>query len=260
MDLGLKGKIAVVTGANKGIGKAIAKTLATEGSTVIINGYQRSLTEETTRELRGLNLNVEGYTADVSNEKLVKKMVNYISMKYGRLDILVNNAGIPGSGKSICDVQFEDWKKIININLSSAFFCIKHAAPVMKKNNYGRIVNISSIFAFSGGIPGIPDYVSSKAGLIGLTKNAALELGKWGITVNTVLPGFIKTDMLSYLHESELKALAKQIPVRRIGTPQDVANLVCFLVSELSSYINGAVIHIDGGRTEYVFGGRLNET
>jgi 3-oxoacyl-[acyl-carrier protein] reductase len=245
-------KVALVTGAARGIGKAVALTLAREGADVVVN-YVKSheQAEEVTEEIRQMGRRAKAVQADVSKKQAVEKLVETTVADFERLDILVNNAGITRHA-SLLEMAEEDWDLVLAVNLKGAFLCTQTAAQHMVKNKYGKIVNIASIMGISTVFQRQPNYAASKAGLIQLTKNAAIELGPYGINVNAIAAGLIVTDIL-YLRRSpaEVDRLidqrSKQSALRRPGTPQDMANIALFLSSEDSSFITGQVIIADGG-------------
>ena len=242
----LNGKTALVTGASRGIGRAIALKLSELGANLVLN-YNKGLSsiEEVVKEIEskgGKAITIQG---DVSVFKDAEKIVKCAVASFGSLDILVNNAGITKDGL-LLRMKEEDFDRVINVNLKGAFNCIKHASPIMLKQKSGRIVNISSVVGITGNA-GQVNYAAAKAGIIGMTKATAKELASRGITVNAVAPGFIQTDMTEELSESVKCAIIGNIPLKRLGTARDVANLVAFLVGEDSLYITGQVINVDGG-------------
>jgi len=242
----LNGKVAVVTGGGRGIGRAIVLALGKEGVKVLINyrGKKESALE-TLEELKKLGGEGEIYQADVSVEEEVEKMFNFVIEKWGKLDILVNNAGITKDNLLI-RMKSEEWDQVINTNLRGVFLCTRSALKIMLKQRSGRIINISSVVGLKGNI-GQANYASAKAGIIGFTKAVAREVASRGITVNAIAPGFIKTEMTDVLSEEMKKKVLDEIPLSRFGDPEDVANAVKFLVSDEASYITGIVLNVDGG-------------
>lgn len=242
----LTDKVAVVTGASRGIGKEIARTLALQGAIVIVN-YCGSTgkAEETVQEIEAAGGRAEAMQCDVSDFKKAAEMMEYVVKKYQRVDILVNNAGITRDGL-LMKMTEEDFDAVVNTNLKGAFHCIRHVARQMVKQRSGRIINISSVSGVLGNA-GQVNYSASKAGIIGLTKSAARELASRGITVNAVAPGFIKTDMTEKLSDSVKEGVTAQIPLKAFGETKDVAYAVAFLASEEAGYITGQVLCVDGG-------------
>ncbi len=241
----LQNKVAIVTGGAQGIGKAICQRFVKEGARVGMFDLNEQMIEKTVQELKNLQGNVLGIKVDVSSFSEVKEAVNKVIDIFGRIDILVNNAGIT-CDRLLVRMKEEEWDSVIRVNLKSAFNLIKIVSPFMLKRKYGRIINISSIIGLRGN-EGQANYASSKAGLIALSKSAAREFGRRGITVNAVAPGFIQTSMTENLPEKTRDALVSKIPLRRIGKPEEVASLVTFLASDEAGYITGEVIRIDGG-------------
>ena len=240
----LNGKIALVTGASRGIGRAIAVELAKHGADVIIN-YVNDVHEasKVVDEIKALGRKSIALKADVSNFDEVSKMLEEIKGEFGRLDILVNNAGIT-KDRSLKKMTQEEWGKVIETNLSSAYNVTKNALPLMQKNS--RIISISSIVGIYGNF-GQVNYAASKAGIMGFTKSLSKELGRQGITVNAIAPGFIESEMTRNIGFLKKKILTYMIPLKRSGMPKDVANLAAFLASDGAGYITGQVISVSGG-------------
>ena len=244
--MNLTGKIALVTGASRGIGRQIALTLAGYGATVIVN-YNGSAAkaEEVVNEITANGGMAESMQCSVSDFEKSKEMIDGIVKKYGRLDILVNNAGIT-KDNLIMKMSEDDFDAVIATNLKGAFNCIKHISRQMLKQKSGHIVNISSVSGVMGNA-GQVNYSASKAGIIGMTKAVAREMASRGITVNAIAPGFIRTEMTDVLKDDIKKALMEQIPMKNFGEVEDIANTVAFLASEDARYITGQVISVDGG-------------
>ena len=242
----LKDKVAVVTGASRGIGKAVALELAAEGATVIIN-YNGS--EEGARNVQeeiekngGKAAVLQCNVADFSQcENFIKKIIE----EFGKIDILVNNAGITKDGL-LMRMSEEDFDAVLDVNLKGAFNCMRFVSRQMMKQRCGRIINMSSVVGVAGN-PGQANYAASKAGIIGMTKSVAKELASRNITVNAIAPGFIETEMTDVLSEEVKKAAVAQIPLGTFGKPEDIAKAVSFLASENARYITGQVLHVDGG-------------
>lgn len=242
----LTGKIALVTGAGRGIGREIAKTLASQGAFVVVNyNGSEAAAKAVEEEIQAAGGSACCYQCSVADHDKVKEMITWIVKTYKRLDILVNNAGIT-KDTLLMAMGEGDFDAVINTNLKGTFNCIKHAARPMLKQRSGRIVNISSVVGRAGNA-GQANYAASKAGVIGLTMSAAKELASRGITVNAVAPGFIETEMTDVLSDEIKSALIKAIPLQTLGTTKDVANAVAFLVSDEARYITGQTLSVDGG-------------
>ena len=241
----LKGKVALVTGASYGIGFAIATAYAEAGATIVFNDIKQELVDKGLAAYEEKGIKAHGYVCDVTNEEQVNAMVAQIEKEVGVIDILVNNAGITKDGLMM-RMDEGQWDNVIGTNLKSAFNFIHACVPVMARQRGGSIINMSSVVGVSGNA-GQCNYAASKAGLIGLSKSIAKEMGPRGIRSNCIAPGFIATDMTSVLPEDVRKEWEKQIPMRRGGTPEDVANVALFLASDLSGYVTGQVINCCGG-------------
>jgi len=246
MTLDLQGKIAIVTGAGRGIGKAIAMKLASCGANIVINDIKGSdAALETQKEIEALGVSALTVLGDVRSTEDVDELVKQTIAKFGRVDILINNAGITRDGL-LLRMKEEDWDNVLDINLKGAFLCTKAAIKPMFKQHSGVIVNMASIVGVTGNASQV-NYASSKAGLIGLTKSVAKEYAARGIRVNAVAPGFIQSKMTDVLPEDIKESYLKSIPLARFGEVEDIANTVLYLVSDLSNYVTGQTIHIDGG-------------
>ena len=240
------GKVALVTGASRGIGKACAIHLADLGARVVVNyAHNRAKAEQVVAEIREKGGEATAILADVSNQKDVEAMVKKAVETYGSLDILVNNAGI-NRDMLLLRMKEEDWDSVINTNLKGVFLVTKAAARYMMKQRQGRIINISSVIGITGNA-GQANYAASKAGVIGFSKSIARELAARNILVNMIAPGFIDTDMTEELNDQAKEIILSKIPLKRSGKPEDVAYLAGFLASGESSYLTGQVIHVDGG-------------
>jgi len=241
----LKDKVALITGGARGIGRAIAMTFAKEGADIVVADVNLEIAQKTALEIEGLGRIALALEMDVTNYDLVEAGINKILDKMGKVDILVNNAGITKDNLVLRMSQAE-WDAVINVNLKGTFNCIKAVSRPMVKQRSGRIISIASIIGLMGN-PGQANYAASKAGIIALTKTIAKELASRNINANAVAPGFIQTEMTASLPEDIKKKMLEAIPLAKLGTPQDVANLCLFLASDESSYITGQVITIDGG-------------
>ena len=242
----LKDKVAIVTGGTRGIGRAIALKLADHGANIVIN-YRNS--DKEAEELKAIleekGVKVLAVKCDISNFEDSKNIMDKCKEVFGKIDILVNNAGIT-KDTLIMRMKEEDFDNVIDVNLKGTFNCAKHASAIMLKQRFGKIINMTSVVGIAGNA-GQVNYAASKSGVIGLTKSLAKELGSRGITVNAVAPGFINTDMTASLSEKVKEEASKNIPLKRLGDPEDVANLVGFLASDAANYITGQVINVDGG-------------
>ena len=242
----LKGKCAIITGASRGLGKAIALKLASLGANIVIN-YRSSEKEalDVENEIREMGVEVLSIKGDISKLEEVENIVSAAKEKFGNIDIMVNNAGIT-KDTLILRMKEEDFDSVIDVNLKGVFNCLKSITPIMVKQKHGKIISISSVVGIAGNA-GQVNYAASKAGIIGMTKSLAKEVGSRGITVNAVAPGFIETDMTDALGDKFKEEAKKNIPLKRLGSAEDVANVVAFLASESSDYVTGQVIQVDGG-------------
>ena len=238
----LKGKTAIVTGAAKGIGRAIAIALAKRGCNIVLN-YRSSVKEELIEEIESHGVKCLAIKADISDFKEAEELVKKTKEEMGSVDVLVNNAGITRDGLLI-RMSEKDFDDVINTNLKGAFNMLRHSGAVMLKQKSGTIINISSVVGLMGNA-GQVNYAASKAGILGMTKSAARELASRGITVNAVAPGFITTDMTDVLNEEQHKRMIDNIPLKKAGAPEDVAEAVVFLAE--NRYITGQVLNVDGG-------------
>jgi len=236
----LESKIAVITGGGRGIGKATAQLFTNEGATVVIAEFDEVSGQSTAKEL-GANF----IKTDVSNEESVNALFNFVSSEFGQLDILVNNAGILADS-TLKKLDPDSFDAVINVNLRGVYLCGRAAADIMIEQGSGVILNASSVVAHHGNF-GQTNYVASKAGVIGITKVWARELGKDGIRVNAVAPGFIQTNMTAGMPEKVVDMMGEKVPLKRWGQPEDIANAYVFLASDEASYITGAVLNVDGG-------------
>ena len=242
----MEGKVALVTGGSRGIGRAVCLELARQGAAVAVNyaGSQQAA-QETVEACRALGAQAEAFQADVSDAAACEGLVQAVKDRFGRLDVLVNNAGVTRDGL-LMTAKEEDFDRVLDTNLKGAYFCMKAAAKIMLRQKYGRIVNLSSIVGLRGN-PGQTGYAASKAGILGLTKAAAKELASRNITVNAVAPGFIETDMTAAIPEKAREAMLAAIPMARPGQPEEVARTVGFFAQEDTGYVTGQVLCVDGG-------------
>lgn len=242
----LENEVALITGAGRGIGRAIAYKYATEGADVAITDLNIDEgVQAFVEELKGLGVRAAAYASNAADFDAAHTVVEQIKADFGRIDILVNNAGITRDGLMMRMTE-QQWDAVINVNLKSAFNMIHAVTPIMMGQRTGSIINMASVVGVSGNA-GQSNYSASKAGMIGLAKSVAKELGSRGVRANAIAPGFIITDMTAVLSEEVKKQWAAQIPLRRGGTPEDVANVATFLGSDLSSYVTGQVVHVCGG-------------
>jgi 3-oxoacyl-[acyl-carrier protein] reductase len=242
----LKGKCAIVTGASRGIGKAIALKLASLGANVVVN-YRSNEKEalEVENEIKKMGVETLCIKGDISKSEDVDKLITDTKERFGNIDIMVNNAGITKDAL-ILRMKKEDFDSVIDVNLKGVFNCLKAIAPVMIKQKQGKIINLSSVVGITGNAGQI-NYSASKAGVIGMTKSLAKEVGSRGITVNAVAPGYIETDMTETLGEKYKEEMKKNIPLKRLGSANDVAEVVAFLAGDGANYVTGQVIQVDGG-------------
>ena len=245
MNVSLSGKVALVTGASRGIGKAIALELAKAGAELSICGRDVAKLSDCRKEIESLGRQCLSIKADVSNSEEVNGMVNKTLDKFGKIDILINNAGIVRDGLLV-RMKEEDWKAVLETNLTGVFLVTRAVSKAMIRARAGRIINISSTIALTGN-EGQANYASAKAGILGLTKSVARELASRGITCNAVAPGFIETDMTAKVAEAERRRILEQIPAGHFGRVEQVSGVVLFLASEAAGYITGQVIRVDGG-------------
>ena len=243
--MSLSGRVALVTGASQGIGRTCALRLAAAGATVAVAARNQEKLNELVAEITAANGQAAAFALDVSDEDQVKATIKAAIAQFGKIDILVNNAGITRD-QLVMRMKRADWDAVLQTNLTSAYLCIQATIPSMLKQRWGRIINITSIFGQMGQA-GQANYAASKAGLIGLTMAIAREVGSRNITCNAVAPGFIETAMTAVLSDELKQTAIKQIPLGRVGSPEDVASAVAFLASDEASYITGHVLNVNGG-------------
>lgn len=243
--MNLKNRVAIVTGGGQGIGKKICLRLAENEAKVAVFDVNEELSQEVIKRIKAKGGDALAVKVDVAKYEEVNEATRQVIDKFKGIDILINNAGIT-KDSLLLRMKEEDWNRVLQVNLNGAFNCLKAVLRYMMRQKYGRVVNISSIIGIRGNI-GQANYSASKAGIIGLTKSAAREVGRYGITVNAVAPGFIDTAMTRRLNKEAVDAIISQVPLQRMGKPGEVASLVTYLVSEKAAYITGEVIKIDGG-------------
>jgi 3-oxoacyl-[acyl-carrier protein] reductase len=241
----LTGRVAIVTGGSRGIGAAITAVLAEDGAAVVVSGRDGDRLERAVKDLTAGGASVVGVVADAASREDAERLVDTAKQRFGRLDVLINNAGITRD-TLLVRMKDEDWDRVMDVNLRGAFFMTRAATKLMMRQKSGRIVNIAST-AGAMGNAGQANYSAAKAGLIGLTKSAARELAHWSILVNAVAPGLIETDLTATVPEAARQALLAQVPLGRIGTAREVAEVVRFLVGDGATYITGQVFHVNGG-------------
>lgn len=243
--LRLKDKVAIITGAANGIGFAAADVFAREGAKVAIVDFNEEQGFESVSKLKRKGYEASFFQVNVANRDSVDEMVRLVLEQYGKIDILVNNAGITKDGM-LSKLSVEDFQKVIDVNLTGVFHCTQAVLPSMAAQGKGKIINTSSVSGVYGNV-GQTNYAATKAGVVGMTKTWAKELGRKGINVNAVAPGFIETAMTAKVPEKILDQMKMMVPLGRLGLPEDIANAYLFLASEESNYVNGAVLHVDGG-------------
>ena len=242
MNIDLSGRVALVTGSTRGIGRAIAGTCAGAGARVAVVGRDKAVADAIAAELGG---EAKGFACDIADTAAVNRLISEVEAAFGSLDILVNNAGLTRDN-IIPRLKDEDWQVVVDTNLRGAFATIRAATRGMMKRRWGRIINIASVVGLIGN-KGQSNYAASKAGLIGLTKSVAKEFASRNVLANVIAPGFIETDMTGKMAPEAREALSKQIPLERLGSAQDIAGMVAFLASDHASYITGQVFVVDGG-------------
>jgi len=242
---GLKDKVAIITGSGQGIGKATALLFAREGATVIVAEYNKDTGEAVATEINEAGGEGRFVQVDIANRESVQALISDVLETNGNIDVLVNNAGVI-KDNTLEKMTDEEFDRVISVNLRGTYICTKEAAEIMRKQGSGVILNAASVVALYGNF-GQTNYVASKAGVIGMTKVWARELGKYGIRVNAVAPGFISTDMIKDIPENVIEMMLKKVPLRRMGQIEEVASVYAWLASDDASYVTGTVINVDGG-------------
>lgn len=245
--INLNGKVVLITGGSKGIGKACVKLFYRANADVAFTYYSGKKESEQLEELLNGKGKIKAYNANVANEKEVEQLIENVLEDFGKIDILINNAGITRDA-SLKKMSTDQWQQVIDVNLSGVFYGTKAVAPYMMEKGSGRIISTSSVVALYGNF-GQSNYVAAKAGVIGMTKTWARELGRKGITVNAIAPGFISTEMVALMPENVLASMREKVPMGRLGKPEEIASAFVFLASDEAGYVNGAVLSVDGGIT-----------
>lgn len=254
MDLSLAGKVAVITGGARGIGFAHAKALGSEGAVIVINDIDERNAQAAVAQLAAAGIEARHHPGDAADDTVAKRVVEAVAGEFGRLDILINNAGIGVNPAYFVEEMPEtSWDEMIRVHMRSTFVWSKRVIPYMRARGFGRIINTSSMNFTGGGRPGVANYSAAKAGIVGFTQTLAREVGRYGITVNAIAPGYVATDLISQFQPSTLDRLRRQNPIGRLCEPSEVAAVVAFLCSPHAAFINGECICIDGGRREFVW-------
>lgn len=241
----LKDKVCIITGSGSGIGRSTALKFAEEGAVVAVCDISLHLAEETADQIKNKGGDAAGFKVDVTNKEEIQTMIEELMKKYGKIDVLVNNAGIIQDAQ-LSKMTEEQFDKVIEVNLKGTYLCTKAVVDIMSSQSYGVILNTSSVVGIYGNF-GQTNYAATKFGVIGMTKTWAKELGRKGIRSNAVCPGFIATSILDVMPEKIIKAMEDKVPMKRLGKPEEIANVFAFLASDEASYVNGAVIEVSGG-------------
>jgi 3-oxoacyl-[acyl-carrier protein] reductase len=255
MDLGLAGRVALITGGARGIGLEHAHMLGAEGASVVINDIDAAAAAQTAARLLERGIRAGTVIGDATDEQTAKRGIAEVMEQYGRLDILINNAGIGVKPAALVeDMTLEAWSRMLHVHLDSTFLWSREAVAPMRAGGFGRIINTSSMNFTGGGRPGVANYSAAKAGIVGLTQTMAKEVGIHGITVNAIAPGYVATDLIAQFSEDMRERLRRQNPIGRLCKPAEVAAVAAFLCSTLAAFINGECICIDGGRRDFFWG------
>ncbi|MFA7437347.1 SDR family NAD(P)-dependent oxidoreductase [Castellaniella sp.] len=255
MDLGLSGRVALMTGGARGIGLAHARALGREGAVVILNDLDAQAAGQAVDRLRAEGIQADFHVGDATDPQVVEHTVTDVLSGHGRLDILVNNAGIGVKPAArVEEMPFEAWQRMLHVHLDSTFLWSRAVVAPMRRNGFGRIINTSSMNFTGGGRPGVAHYSAAKAGIVGLTRTMAKEVGTYGITVNAIAPGYVATELIAQFSADMMERLQTQNPVGRLCLPEEVAALAAFLCSGHAGFINGELICMDGGRRDFYWG------
>lgn len=255
MDLGLSGRVAIITGGARGIGLAHARALGREGASIVLNDRDIDAAAHAVKVLSEEGIDAGCQSGDATDPAVVDKTVAFALEKYRRLDILINNAGIGVKpAAQVEEMSLDEWRRMLHIHLDSTFLWSRAVVDPMRQNVYGRIINTSSMNFTGGGRPGVAHYSTAKAGIVGLTQTMAKEVGRFGLTVNAIAPGYVATELISQFSPDMMDRLQKQNPVGRLCRPEEVASLVAFLSSNQAGFINGELICMDGGRRDFYWG------
>lgn len=255
MDLGLRDRVALITGGGRGIGLADARALGEEGAIIVLNEIDAEAGQAAAETLGKLGIRACCLPGDATDETLVRDTVQQVMARHGRVDILVNNAGIGVKpAYHVEDMPAEAWDRMIQAHMRSTFLWSREAIPAMKANGFGRIVNVSSMNFTGGGRPGVAHYAAAKAGIAGFTRTLAKEVGSLGITANAIAPGYVETELIAQFSQEMRERICRQNPVGRTCRPEEVAALVCFLCSRQAAFINGELVCMDGGRRDFYWG------
>ncbi|WP_344761927.1 SDR family NAD(P)-dependent oxidoreductase [Actimicrobium antarcticum] len=255
MNLGLAGKVALITGAGRGIGYADAQALGAEGATIVINEMDGEVAEQAVAHLKKTGVNAFFYLGDAADETVAKRTVDEVAGRFGRIDIMINNAGIGVKpAYQVEEMPADAWDKMIHVHMKSTFLWSREVIRHMKAGKFGRIINTSSMNFTGGGRPGVAHYSAAKAGIVGFTQTLAKEVGPFGITANAIAPGYVETDLIAQFSDEMRERICNQNPVRRTCMPSEVAALVTFLCSTQAAFINGEHVCMDGGRRDFYWG------